>query len=162
MNLPFSTSITITIILNGVGAPARVIPPFFADRYGQLNTLVPILTCLAIVSFTWLAVSTTPGLYTFTVFYGVASAAFQCLIPSTVASITTEMNQFGTRLGMAFGSLSFAALTGPSLGGALQQAMGGKFLGAQLWAAVCCAVCVGLVACARVKKVGWKVRGVKA
>ncbi|KAF2169192.1 hypothetical protein M409DRAFT_64940 [Zasmidium cellare ATCC 36951] len=155
LSLPFSTSLTLTIIINGVGAPARIIPPFFADRHGQLNTLVPILASLTLISFTWLAVHTTPGLYTFTVFYGIGSAAFQCLLPSTVASITPEMNQFGTRLGMAFGSLSFAALTGPSLGGALQGVMGGRWVGAQCWAAGSMAVCCGFVAAARWRKVGF-------
>ena len=155
--MPFDTAIDITIILNGAGLPARVIPPFFASRFGQLNTLVPILFALAIVAFSWIAVRTPTGMYTYAVFYGIWSAAFQCLIPSTVASITPNMNMFGTRLGMAFSTLSFAALTGPSLGGALQSAMGGRYLGAQLWAAIATAISMSLVLASRMAKARWKV-----
>lgn len=156
IGMPFSTALTITIVLNGAGMPARVIPPFCADRWGQLNTILPGTFCLAIVAFCWLAVQSSAGVYTFTVFYGVAAGAVQCLLPSTVASITPDMTKFGTRLGMAFSTLSFAALTGPSLGGAINSAMGGEYLGAQLWAACSTAIAFLLFVAARTSKVGWK------
>ncbi|CAK3746841.1 MFS general substrate transporter [Lecanosticta acicola] len=161
IGLPFSTGITLTIIVNGAGMPFRVIPPFFADRWGQLNTLIPIIFVLVIVAFSWIAVSTSGGVYTYTVFYGATSGAFQCLIPSTVASITPDMSMFGTRLGMAFSTLSFAALTGPSLGGALLSAMDGKYLGAQVWAGLSTALAWALIIAARTSKVGVKM-GVRA
>ncbi|KXT05631.1 hypothetical protein AC578_5651 [Pseudocercospora eumusae] len=158
IGLPFTTATTLTTIINGVGMPARVIPPYFADRFGQLNVVTPILLALTVVAFCWIAVDSSAGVYTYTVFYGIWSAAFQCLLPSTVASITTDMSMFGTRLGMAFGTLSFAALTGPPIGGALQSAMGGRYLGGQLWAAVSTGICFGLFAASRVSKAGWKLR----
>ena len=68
---------------------------------------------MAIVSYTWLAVTDTAGFYVFTCFYGIINAAFQCLIPTAVASLTPNLNMVGTRLGMAFATISFAALTGP-------------------------------------------------
>lgn len=93
--------------------PFRIIPPFFADKFGALNTIGPILFGVAIVSWTWLAVDTTSGFYVFTCFYGIINGAFQCLIPTAVASLTPNLNMVGTRLGMAFATVSFAALTGP-------------------------------------------------
>jgi len=93
--------------------PFRIIPPFFADKFGALNTVGPILVCVAIVSWTWLAVDSVGGFYVFTVFYGIINGAFQCLIPTCVASLTPNLNMVGTRLGMAFATVSFAALTGP-------------------------------------------------
>jgi MFS family permease len=120
--------------------------------------VVPILACFAIIQFTWLSVTTIPGLYIFTTFYGIASAGFQCLIPSTMASITPEMNRFGTRLGMAFSTVSIAALTGPPLGGAIQGAMDGRWYGAQAWAGVAMAICFCFLLGARVSKVGWTIR----
>ncbi|KAM3425167.1 hypothetical protein BST61_g7126 [Cercospora zeina] len=129
--LSFTSALNLTIIING------------------LNMQVPILLILTVVAFSWIAVRDTTGLYSFTVIYGIVSAAFQGLVPSTVASITLEMNKFGTRLGMAFGFLSFAALTGPSIGGALQGAMNGSYLGAQLWAAIATGAAFGLLTAAR-------------
>ncbi|EGP91145.1 unnamed protein product [Zymoseptoria tritici ST99CH_3D1] len=156
LNLPFTSATTLTIVLNGVGLPFRIIPPLCADRFGQFNVVVPILACFAIVQFTWLAVTSIPGLYVFTTFYGIASASFQCLIPSTMASITPEMNRFGTRLGMMFSTVSIAALTGPPLGGAIQGAMDGRWWGAQTWAGIGLALCFALMLGARVSKAGWK------
>lgn len=146
------------VILNGVGFPARVIPPFFADKYGPVNTIVPILFALSLVSYTWLAVSNVTGYYVFTVVYGITSAAFQCLIPTTVASLTPDLNMVGTRLGMAFSAVSFAALTGPPIGGALQAADGGRFVAPQIWAATAALFCAVLVLAAKVKKAGWTMK----
>lgn len=93
--------------------PFRIIPPFFADRFGALNTVGPILFGVALISWTWLAVHNVGGFYAFTAFYGIINGAFQCLIPTCVASLTPNLNMVGTRLGMAFATVSFAALTGP-------------------------------------------------
>ncbi|KAK4542008.1 hypothetical protein LTR36_007208 [Oleoguttula mirabilis] len=156
--LTYTSSTVLVIVINGVGVPARVIPPFFADKVGQLNMMVPILFCLAIVAYSWLAVSDVSGLYVFTCFYGLVSAGFQCLMPSTVASITPDMSMVGTRLGMAFSTLSFAALTGPPLGGALQSTMGGQYTGASIWAATSTLIGAVLIGASRVAKVGWKLK----
>ncbi|KAK5134536.1 hypothetical protein LTR08_006321 [Meristemomyces frigidus] len=154
--LQYTSSTTLIIVINGVGVPARVIPPFFADKVGPLNMFVPAVFGLALVAYTWLAVDSLAGLYVFTCFYGLMSAAFQCLVPSTVASITPDLSMVGTRLGMAFSTLSFAALTGPPLGGALQSAMGGSYVGASIWAATSTLIAGFLVAASRVAKAGWK------
>ncbi|TKA82567.1 hypothetical protein B0A55_01196 [Friedmanniomyces simplex] len=113
---------------------------------------------MTITAYSWLAVASLPGLYAFTTVYGLVSAAFQCLIPSTVASLTPDLRMVGSRLGMAFSTLSFAALTGPPIGGALQSAMGGQYWGATVFAATSTAVCFGLMGAARVAKVGWGLR----
>ena len=160
VGLEFTASTVLVIVINGVGFPARVIPPYFADKVGQLNMLVPTLFCLMIVAYCWLAVDSVAGLYVFTCFYGLVSAAFQCLIPSTVASITPDLSMVGTRLGMAFSTLSFAALTGPPIGGALQSTMGGDYTGASVWAATSVLVCFVLFVLARLSKAGTKL-GVK-
>lgn len=156
IGLSYSSAATLVIIINGIGIPARVIPPFFADKVGTLNLLVPVLFSTALVAYCWLAVSGVAGFYIFTCFYGLASAAFQCLIPTTVASLTPDMSKVGTRLGMAFSMISFAALTGPPIGGALQAADGGEFMPAQVWAATVTLICACLFTIARISKSGWK------
>lgn len=142
------------IIVNGVGVPFRVIVPMISDRIGPLNVLIPIVFAWAIVAFFWLAVQNIGGYYVWTIFYGAFSAAFQCLTPTTVASITDRLDKVGTRMGMAFGIISFASMTGPPVGGALLSVGGGQFDIAQLWAAF--AMLVGAVMCfgARYAKAG--------
>ncbi|KAK0316812.1 hypothetical protein LTR91_018817 [Friedmanniomyces endolithicus] len=158
VSLSYSSSTSLIILLNGVGVPSRIIPPYFADKLGPLNLIVPTLLLMTVVAYTWLAVASLPSLYAFTVLYGLVTAAFQCLIPSTVASLTPDLRMVGSRLGMAFSTLSFAALTGPPIGGALQSRMGGQFWGATVFAATSTAVAFGLIGAARVAKVGWRVR----
>ncbi|KAH9904409.1 major facilitator superfamily domain-containing protein [Xylariomycetidae sp. FL2044] len=156
LGLSYSDASILVIILNGAGLPFRVIPPLFADRIGPINVLIPVSFTWVIVAFCWLAVKDVPGYYAFTVFYGIASGAFQCLIPTTVASITKHLNTVGTRLGMAFSIVSFASLTGPPIGGALQSARGGEFSGAQGWAAGVTLLAFLFFSAARVYRGGWK------
>lgn len=56
---------------------------------------------------------------------------------------------------MAFATVSFAALTGPPIGGALQAADGGRYVAPQVWASTSALLCGGLVLTARVKMGGW-------
>jgi hypothetical protein len=63
----------------------------------------------------------------------------------------------GTRLGMVFSLMGFAGLSGPPIGGAIQSAMGGRFLGSQIWAAsssmICaCVLTVAMIANRRINK----------
>jgi hypothetical protein len=153
--MSYSAASVLVIILNGAGLPFRIIPPLFADWVGPLNVLLPVMFVWTVVSFCWFAVGSVEGHYAFTVFYGIASGSFQCLIPTCVSSITERLDMVGTRLGMAFSITSFASLTGPPVGGALQAAMGGSFIGAQAWAA--CVTLLGstFFVASRVAKAGW-------
>ncbi|OQO06447.1 hypothetical protein B0A48_08230 [Cryoendolithus antarcticus] len=158
IGLSYASSTLLIIIINGVGLPFRVIPPLLSDRYGPLNIILPALFATALVAFTFVAVHDTIGLYLFTIFYGITTAAFQCLLPVTVASLTTNLNMVGTRLGMAFSAISFAALTWPPIGGAIIGLQHGKYQGAQIWAAVSALAGALLMLTARVKMNGWTVR----
>ncbi|KAH9825970.1 aspyridones efflux protein apdF-like [Teratosphaeria destructans] len=115
LHLSYSTSTILIILLNATGTPARILPAFFADKLGQLNLLVPTLLALNIAAWSWLAVSSIPGLYAFTVVYGLLNGTYQSLMPSTVAKLTPRLDMVGTRLGMAFGVLSFARSRGHRL-----------------------------------------------
>lgn len=143
--MSYSTASTLVIIINGAAFPFRVITPLFSDRFGPLNMLIPVTFAWAIVAFCWLAVKSTGGYYAFTAVYGATSGAFQCLIPTTIASITDRLDKVGTRMGMSFAIISFASMTGPPVGGALQTADGNKFTGAQIWAAA--STLVGFMLC---------------
>lgn len=59
---------------------------------------------------------------------------------------------------MAFATVSFAALTGPPIGGALQSRDGGSFVAPQIWAGTSALVCACLVLSARVRKGGWALK----
>lgn len=154
--MTYSTASILVIVINGCGLPFRALVPLLSDRFGPLNVIIPVTVLWSVIAFCWLGVTTVNGFFAWTAFYGALSASFQCLIPTAVASITPRLDMVGTRMGMAFGIISFASMTGPPVGGALLTADGGKFVGAQAWAA--CALLVGclLVTAARFLKAGRK------
>ena len=96
------------------------------------------------------------GIYVFVCFYGIIVAALQCLIPPTVASLTTDMRKIGTRMGMVFSCMGFAALTGPPIGGAIQSAQGGSYVGAQIMFAFASLICAVVFVVMRMVKAEWK------
>lgn len=149
-------SILITLI-NGAGMPARIGVPIVADMIGPLNVISLAAIFVAIVAWSWMSVKDVVGVYVFTVFYGLASGAFQCLMPTGVASITKRLDKVGTRLGMCFTIVSVAGLTGPPIGGLIQSASGDTFKGAQAWAATSSLLCGALLITTRILKSGWKV-----
>lgn len=152
--MTYSTAAVLVIIINGAGFPFRLLVPLCADRFGPLNTTVPVTGLWAVIAACWLGVASRRGYYAWTAAYGALSASFQCLSPTAVASITPRLDMVGTRMGMAFGLVSFAAMTGPPVGGALQTAGGGAFAGPQAWAAAALLVGCGFCAAARFFKAG--------
>lgn len=142
--------------MNGVGIPARLLPGLIADRWtGPLNIFFLITFCNIILVLSWLAVNSLTGFYVWTVFFGMSAAAWQSLFPTTIGSLGVDLNKSGIRLGMAFSTISFAALVGGPIGGAILQADGGKYTGSVVWAGVTTTIGVCLVLAARVVKHGW-------
>ncbi|KAI4844842.1 MFS transporter, MCP family, solute carrier family 16, member 10 [Aureobasidium sp. EXF-8845] len=145
LDLSYSSSIVLLIILNGVGIPARVLAGHIADRYlGALNTLIPVLLYVNVLAFCWMGVTSQTSLYIFVSFYGLGLAAFQSLIPTTVARMTKDISKVGTRM------------VGPPIGGALLSADSGAYLYAQAWSGASAAVGTSLVLASRVYAFGWK------
>ena len=91
------------------------------------------------------------------VLYGWFTAGMQGLFPTMVASLTTDLNRAGVRIGMIFSVVSPAVLTGPPFAGGLIQHQNGRYLSAQIWASTAIvAGCLRLCG-ARVLKTGLKI-----
>ena len=159
--MSYTNSLDLLLILNAVGAPGRVIPNHIADKVGVINILIPVTLISSIIVFGWIAVSSPTGLYVWTVFYGVAGGAIQGLFPAGLSALTDDPRKRGTRIGMVFTVVSFATLTGPPISGALIQAAGGRFVGAQSFAGGCLLLGMAFMIAAKLarsKKTGggWK------
>ena len=73
IHISSSTSLTLVMLINGVGIPGRLIPALLADRFfGAFNTLIPCVLFTGISLTCWIAVHDVPGLYIFTAVYGVS------------------------------------------------------------------------------------------
>jgi len=86
--------------------------------------------------FCWAGVNSVAGLYVFTVFYGLASAAAMGLFAGTVPSLTKDLDKIGTRVGMILTLISFGPLTGPSVAGVIIERASGMYWPAQVWAGI--------------------------
>ncbi|OJJ07189.1 hypothetical protein ASPVEDRAFT_155085 [Aspergillus versicolor CBS 583.65] len=152
-----SDSINLVMIMNGVGFPARIIPNIWADRYtGPVNLLIPVALLSSIALFSWISVTGIGGLYVFSLFYGIFSASMQSLFPASLTSLTVDLKKVGVRTGMVLTILSFAALTGAPIAGALIQLGDGDYLYAQCFAAASMLAGSLLVIVARVCKTGFE------
>lgn len=104
------------------------------------------------IMFTWIGVHTTKGLYVWAVFYGFSVGGVQSLFPAVLSSLTTDPQKQGTRMGMVFTVVSFASLTGSPIAGAIINAMGGSYVGAQGFAGSCMILGMIFVLSARICK----------
>ena len=126
-----SASINNILILKGVGLFGRIIPNYLADRFfGPLNTLIPFAFVCDLLLYCWAAIISPHGLIGFAIVYGLFAAGIQGLFPATVSSLTMDLSKAGVRMGMVFCAVSFAALSGPPLAGALIQSENRVYLGA--------------------------------
>ena len=159
VGMPYSASVNLLLVMNGVGLAGRLIPSYLADRkFGPQNVMIPSAFCSMLILYSWTAVKTEQGLYAWAIIYGISSAAFQGLLASALSSLTKDMDKVGVRNGMGFSAVGIASLTGPPIAGALIQKGDGSYLYAQIWGASM--VFVGAVALVmgRVKITGWKLR----
>ncbi|KAI0506270.1 MFS monocarboxylate transporter [Xylaria bambusicola] len=150
-------SINLLLITNALGIPGRILPGFIATYYlGPINTAIPTATVVAIVLFLWPVVAHEKiPLYVFAAAYGFVASAIQSLFAVGLAALTTDLSRLGTRMGMVFSVVAFASLTGVPIAGAIIEASGGRYLGAQLWAASITLLGAVALLVARVSKVGW-------
>ncbi|KAK1535486.1 riboflavin transporter MCH5 [Colletotrichum paranaense] len=135
----YDTSLDLLIITNGVGILGRLVLNSLADRVGNLTMFVPTAGAAAVLAYCWAALpiassSSRVGLYVWAALSGIALGGIQALFPSALASLTADPRKQGARIGMVFTIVSVSVLTGPPIAGALVSALGGRYLGAQMFA----------------------------
>ncbi|KAJ3541980.1 hypothetical protein NM208_g4342 [Fusarium decemcellulare] len=150
-----SEPIYLLMILNGVGIFGRIMPTIVADKWtGMLNMLIPISFAASLLCYCWAAVETSAGLYVFAIIYGWIAAALQALFPAVATTMTPDPSRTGTRVGMILGIVSFSNLTGPAICGAIINKQGGKYLGAEMFAASSILLGAIMALAARIAKTG--------
>jgi predicted MFS family arabinose efflux permease len=130
-------------MLNAASTFGRIAPNFLADHIGPLNVLTPAATITSIIAYCWVAVHNAPGIIALSTLYGFFSGGFVSLPPVVMMTITKDLRNFGTRLGMCFSLTSFALLVGTPIGGAI-LGNSQRYLGVQLFCASCLLSC-GLI-----------------
>ncbi|KZF20181.1 MFS monocarboxylate transporter-like protein [Xylona heveae TC161] len=148
------TSLILLVVLNAVGIPGRLIPALLANAYfGAFNTLLVFVLCVGIMLYCWIAISSFGGFVAFVVVYGFCSNAVQTLFPSTLSSLTTDLNKMGVRVGMVFSIISIACLTGPPIAGVLIDKKHGDYLYAQIFGGTTVILGVSVLFAARLAQI---------
>lgn len=140
-------------MLNAASTFGRITPNFVADHSGPLNMFTPAAVITGILAFVWIGVHTVPGIIILAVLYGLFSGGFVSLPPVVMISLTKDMRDLGTRLGMVFAITSFGLLVGTPIGGAIVNNTHG-FLGVQLFTACCLTVSGALFGLIRFLRTG--------
>ena len=154
--MPYTESLNLVIILNGVGLPFRILPGYIGDRFiGPLNTFSFFTFFATIILFCWLGVSSISTYYVFIAFYGMFAAAFQSLFTTAIMALSNDISKTGTRMGMAMTVIGFSALVGGPLSGAILKAS--DYTATVCWAGVRSLVGWGLCTSAGIWKSGWVV-----
>ncbi|KAK4047604.1 hypothetical protein OIV83_005262 [Microbotryomycetes sp. JL201] len=128
-------------ILNAASLFGRIIPNWLADHYGPFTILIPNCFASGILIFAWIGMcKTTAGTVMFCLLFGFASGAYVSMMPACIASMTTEMNQIGIRIAMAFLFVSPFALTGTPIAGAIVSSSNGSYVGAACFSGAVCII----------------------
>ncbi|KAG8745514.1 hypothetical protein FRC10_007861 [Ceratobasidium sp. 414] len=106
-------------ILNAASVFGRTIPNFVADKIGPFNLLIPCSAITGALIFAMFGVKSSGALIAFSIMYGFFSGAYISLISPLIIGLASNMSEIGIRLGIAFAIVSFAALTGTPIAGAL-------------------------------------------
>lgn len=142
-------------MLNAASTFGRVTPNMLADYTGPINILTPAATVTCILAFGWIGIKSSSGIIVLTILYGFFSGGFVSLPPMVMMTITKDMRNFGTRLGMNFGITSIALLVGTPIGGAILH-NSQQYLGVQLFCALCLLICALTLASLRLTRSGLK------
>ncbi len=119
------------IIMNAVSTFGRIVPTFFADKFGPINISLPFTCICSLLAFSWMAVSNTTGLIIFCIFYGFFAGTYVSIVGPTIMSLSKESNLKGTRLGMTFAAGALGMLVGTPVAGQFLGSVG--WIGVQAW-----------------------------
>ncbi|PQE10566.1 major facilitator superfamily transporter protein [Rutstroemia sp. NJR-2017a BVV2] len=131
--LPYTESLNLLLVLNGIGFIGRLLPSILARRFGTLNAFIGLLLGSSLSMYTWIAVHSIPGLYVWTVFYSIFVGGVQSLLPVATAAFSPDLQKLGSRMGIVFAAIGIGALIGSPISGMLISKSGGSYLGAQIF-----------------------------
>lgn len=133
-------------IINAASIFGRIIPNYFADKFGPLNIIIPGTLISSAVAFGWIGVHSVGGMVVFAIIYGFSTGCFVSIPPTVIVSLCPHMGVVGTRMGMTFAFGGLGLLIGTPVAGQILTSSGYvptiAFCGAlMLVTVVCFAAC---------------------
>ncbi|TGO53860.1 hypothetical protein BCON_0116g00040 [Botryotinia convoluta] len=110
--------------INAASIFGRIIPNYFADKFGPLNIIIPGTLIASVVAFGWTGVHSVGGLVVFALLYGFSTGCFVSIPPTVIVSLSPHMGVVGTRMGMAFAIGGLGLLVGTPVAGQILSSSG--------------------------------------
>lgn len=111
-------------VMNAGSLVGRLAPNWLADKYGGISVMLPFCLMSVLILFFIRFVHDLPGLIVTAIIYGFVSGGMVSLPPATIANLTDDLSEYGTRMGMGYTIASLGALIGNPIGGAVQRPQG--------------------------------------
>jgi MFS family permease len=154
-------SYQILVVLNVGSVLGRVVPGFYADYIGRVNTM--ILTCIfAVTSLfgVWLPLGhTKAGLVVFALMFGFSSGSNISLTPVCIGQLCPTTS-YGLYYSTCYTIVSIGCLTGIPIVGEILTSNGGNYWGLILFVGACYAGGLFCFTCVRIIKTDWRLRSV--
>ncbi|TFK38855.1 MFS general substrate transporter [Crucibulum laeve] len=106
-------------IMNIASIFGRVIPNYFADRWGAINIFILCVALNGLVGFAMLGCGTVSGLVLFCIFYGFFFGSTISLYLPVVTTLAPQQADMGKTMGVAIAPVGLASLIGPPIVGAI-------------------------------------------
>lgn len=128
--------------------------------------MLPCCLFSALIAFCFRLVYNLPGLIAIAIVYGFISGSMVSLPPATIANLTKNPSDYGTRMGMGYTIASLGALIGSPVGGAAQRPRGSstadvqwQFQGTWIFAGATMLLSVSAMLITRYVKMGMRIKG---
>jgi predicted MFS family arabinose efflux permease len=109
----------LVLILNGASLFGRIVPGNLADRLGRLNMFCAAGLRTGTPIFCLQKLATNASIIVFSALHGFFSGAIISMMSFCFASALKDLRDIGTYMGMGIFVVSFVALIGPTINGAL-------------------------------------------
>lgn len=93
----------------------------YIARYGGITVLVPCCFATAIILFVWRFVHTLSGIIVISATYCFVTGGLVSLPAPTIANLTRDKSEYGTRMGMGYTVAAIGALIGNPIAGAARR-----------------------------------------
>ena len=107
--------------MNTMSVLGRFPPNLLADRYGGINVLLPTALGTIVVLFCFPLVHTLAGLIFIGISYCLITGGMVSIPALTIANLTEDPTQYGTRIGMGYSVAALGALIGNPIAGAAKR-----------------------------------------
>jgi predicted MFS family arabinose efflux permease len=114
-------------IMNSTSIFGRIIPNFFADKFGPFNVVIPCTIISGMLCFCFIETTSSVGLIVLMGFYGFFSGTYVSIPPTIIVQLSLDAREkIGTRLGQSFACVAIGLLVGTPIGGAILDKSGFK------------------------------------